>query len=382
MPRLLILINWFTPGYRAGGPITSCQNLVEALSSNLEIYVLTSDRDLNDQIAYPNVVIDQWIDFAPNVKVCYLSPKMQTPTSIKQYILDAKAEVIYLNSLFSTIFTIYPLWLKWSGHLKEKIVLAPRGMLRSSALQFKPFKKKIFLQLLNAVQLHNWVQFHATDSTEFTDIKQHLGQRSQIALISNYPLPVNVYKQRKKQPTTRFLFLGRIHPIKGLLETLRFLKEITVPLQLSIIGSKEIEEYWQKCQLVIEKLPKHLDVNFLGELPPSRVRELLMEHDFLILPTKGENFGHAIFEALSTGLPIIISDQTPWKNLQNAGIGWDIPVNDFNAFINAITEATIMSSRDYSKMSKAAWQYARDFIDHSQLSERYLEMFGFKEKEK
>ena len=47
----------------------------------------------------------------------------------------------------------------------------------------------------------------------------------------------------------------------------------------------------------------------------------------LFLPSTGENYGHAIVEAFSAGLPVIISTLTPWKNLESQKVGWDIPLD-------------------------------------------------------
>ena len=352
-------------------------NLSSALSEKQQVYVLTSDRDLNDTRAYPGVQVNQWIEFKPNLQVCYLSPSHQTLKHLYTFIIEVEAKVIYLNSLFSQVFTIYPLFLKWRKQLHARVILAPRGMLRESALSFKPLKKKLFIQTLRWIQISNWVDFHATDKQEIEDIHHHLGIAASIFLIPNYPVPVSPYFLREKQNPTSFLFLGRVHPIKGLLEALSFFKKKKLPIIFSIIGSKEIKSYWDKCQEITDSLPPNVKVNFLGELPPNEVKAIQKEHDFFLLPTKGENFGHAIFEALSMGMPVIISDQTPWKALQNLGVGWDIPLNEPSQFTTAISEAILMRPEQYQKMSKAAWQYAKDFIGNSHLEERYLTMFGF-----
>lgn len=54
------------------------------------------------------------------------------------------------------------------------------------------------------------------------------------------------------------------------------------------------------------------------------------------MPTQGENYGHVFIEALSSGTPILLSDQTPWRNLKDKGIGWDIPLARKDRFIHAL----------------------------------------------
>ncbi|MEZ5039049.1 MAG: glycosyltransferase family 4 protein [Saprospiraceae bacterium] len=367
------------PGYKAGGPITSCWNLSNALSEKTKVYVLTSDRDLNETHPYPGITRDQWVEIQKNLFVCYLSPTQQTYKGICQQIKTVQADVIYLNSLFSLTFTIYPIHLKWRRKLNSRIILAPRGMLKASALQFKSLKKRWFIRVLRWMRLAKWITFHATDEEEVKDIKKHLGGNAQVFLIPNMPSLVTTYIPKEIGEVFHFLFVGRIHPIKGLLEALHYLKEVKHPLTFSIIGSNEVTSYWKECQILMDTLPDFIEVNYLGEVPPAQVKEIQKKQHFFLLPTQGENFGHAIFEALAMGLPVIISDQTPWKRLQELGIGWDLPLKSPSAFIDAITAAATMPPEAYERMSKTAWQYAKDFIDNKHLTQHYLTMFGIKQ---
>ena len=222
---IIILTDWFTPGFRAGGPITSCWNLSNALSSKTEIFAIISDRDLHDTQPYPGIKTNSWVNIQKNISVCHLSPSKQTCKNIMHWINSINAKVIYLNSLFSRVFTIYPLYLKWRGKLNKRIVLAPRGMLKDSALRFKSIKKQCFLFALRSIQLAKWIDFHATDEKELMGIKEHIGQKTNISLIPNIPATVRSYERKPIGKVFNFLFVERIHPIKGLLEALRFLKE-------------------------------------------------------------------------------------------------------------------------------------------------------------
>ena len=115
--KLLILTDWYLPGFKAGGPIQSCRNLVEALDKDYSIYVLTSDRDLGDSTAYPGIEVDNWTRLG-NIWIFYASPKSWSMKEIKRQILFVQPDIIHLNSAFSFRFTIQPLvlfWLKNSG---------------------------------------------------------------------------------------------------------------------------------------------------------------------------------------------------------------------------------------------------------------------------
>ena len=53
----------------------------------------------------------------------------------------------------------------------------------------------------------------------------------------------------------------------------------------------------------------------------KKVIETFSKYDVFLFPTKGENYGHVIFEALAGGCIPIISDQTPWNDIEQAGCG-------------------------------------------------------------
>src|SRR5690606_2741866 len=122
----------------------------------------------------------------------------------------------------------------------------------------------------------------------------------------------------------RFIFLSRINPIKNLLFALELLRELQGNVELDVAGPPQ-GVYWQQCRELINTMPPNVTVNYRGSVPHEQVPETLAAAHFFLLPTLNENFGHAIFEAFAVGLPVIISDQTPWQALQEKGIGWDIP---------------------------------------------------------
>ena len=71
--KVLIFIDWFLPGIKAGGPIKSVSAIVNQLSNDFDFYVLTTDTDFGENEAYKGVESNVWIDFKGKAKVCYLS---------------------------------------------------------------------------------------------------------------------------------------------------------------------------------------------------------------------------------------------------------------------------------------------------------------------
>lgn len=377
-PIILIFIDWFSPAYKAGGPIQSCVNLVNFLEDDYKIYVVTSDRDLGDRNPYNNITLNKWISINNNSTIKYLSRNRSTYQNIKKIVKNINPDFIYLNSMFSRIFTIYPLLLFKFNRLKCKLILVPRGMLKTSALQHKKVKKFIFIRGANLFGLFNNIFFQASNDDELLEIKKNIKNNTPIVL-SNLPSTLKkISPITKLEKQLNLLFIGRIHTIKNLDFTLQILSKVDKKnlIQLQIIGPREDEDYWCKCVKVIKVLPVNIKVEYLGALPPSQVEQNIKANHFLILPTKGENFGHVIFESFAKGRPVIISNQTPWRNLKSIKVGWDIPLKEEYKFIEAINTATTMKQKEYDAWSKASHQFASNYLENSNLKERYLKLFS------
>ncbi|TXB63815.1 glycosyltransferase [Phaeodactylibacter luteus] len=376
--KALLLTDWFAPGYRAGGPISSTVNLVKGLSPNMPMLVVTGDRDLGDTQPYEGIRANHWVAYEGTAtQVQYLSPadrRKRIRTILRQH----PTLPLYLNSMFSPDFTLWPLWLHLRGAHRGKVVLAPRGMLRSSALAFKPIKKKLLLSLLHTIGLQRRICFHATDATEAKDIRSVFGPAAKVVQLSNFPVQPEARKPVKAAPAPawKLLFVGRIHPIKGLLHALQVLQYISHPVELTIIGPMEDPSYWKDCEAAIQKLPANISVSYAGEQPPPKVKDALLAHHFFILPTHGENFGHAIFEALATGTPVLISDQTPWRWLKKHKAGWDLPLSEPEAWKTALHHALTMTAHEYEQWSRSAHRFAKEYFAKQDLVSSYKKLFS------
>jgi glycosyltransferase involved in cell wall biosynthesis len=375
---ILVFADWFEPGYKAGGPIRSCVHFVHQMKERYTIYVFTTDRDLNETAPYASVETDKWVDYANRVKVFYCSPLKLSWNNIQQQVKSINPDFIYLNSMYSRYFSIYPLLMKKLGNIRSKVVLAPRGMLKDSAVQFKSKKKKFFLTAFRQMRLHRFIHFHATDKTEEQDIQRYFGNNVQVTLASNFPGMIKEYSGSivKKVNELSVVFIGRLHPVKNLDFLLRAFKPIRGNVTLTIVGNAEDEAYVNKCKSIISELPAQVKVRFAGEIPNNQVGEIIAQHHIFALPTQGENFGHAIFETLSAGKPVLISDQTPWRHLEKASAGWDIPLKHPEQFTNALQQAVNLDQAGYDALSRGAWEFVRQFVQQSELQTAYNNIFS------
>jgi glycosyltransferase involved in cell wall biosynthesis len=377
LKKIFVCVDWFSPGFRAGGPIKSIVNFVELLVNDYEIFIYTSDRDLGMQNAYSSIVCNKWVEYKINISIYYASPEYQTKQNVLKAVHEIVPDFIYLNSIFSKHFSIDVL-LQKRKFKNIKIVLAPRGMLKQTALNFKPFKKKIFLSFAKLNGLYNEIRFQATDVIEVKAIQKEINTKAEIILVNNCPTkPINkMIEIEKVEHNLKIIFIGRIHPIKNLDFLLNALQRQTANITCTIVGVLEDINYWQSCTNIIQNLPQNISVIFLNEVEPNELEKLILKNHVLVLPTQGENFGHAIYESFSAGRPVIISDQTPWRNLQQQNAGWDLPLNSIDSFTAAIKQMAQMNQLEYDVYTDGAHQLAVNFHNNSDIKKKYLELFS------
>ena len=113
----------------------------------------------------------------------------------------------------------------------------------------------------------------------------------------------------------------------------------------------------------------------MGSIENDSVHDMFQNYDLFFFPTKGENFGHVILESMSAGTPTLIADTTPWKNLQEFGVGWDIPLSSPSEFANAIENMFKLNEKEYLKMRNSARNYAEKVTNDVSILNQSKELF-------
>ena len=218
--------------------------------------------------------------------------------------------------------------------LKVPRMVSPRGMLTAWALQHRGLKKRVAWRLYQKRDLETAQALHATSADEAAAFRA-VGLTQPIAIIPNgVELPPGNRKSEignRKSEIRTVLFLGRIHPVKGLLDLVRAWAAIN---RKSEIGNRK-SNGWRmvvagggearhviELKAEIRKLKLETSFEFIGPVDGEAKWELYRAADLFLLPSHSENFGIVVAEALACGVPAIATRGCPWEDLATHQCGW------------------------------------------------------------
>ena len=329
--RILVSAQWFPPAFKAGGPVRSVYNLIQALksdgrNSDLEFFVIAGAYDLGEKDTMDGVSVGVWsnLEGISGVQVRYEIRSNWKRSNWKHIIEEVQPDVLYLNSLFSLTFSLRPLQIARAKGIRT--VLAPRGMLGSGALAIKPLKKHIFLSLARNLDFFRGVTFHASTVDEVLEVKTHIPGKKVFEARNFADSTIKKIPLTPLSESINLLCLGRVHPVKNQLFALEVLSMMNLndkKVKVNIVGPAEDENYLNSL-LSLSK--GGLEITYSGAFAHKDLGETFIETHFLLMPTSHENFGHAIIESWGFGRPVLLSDNTPWKDLQKEGLGYCTPL--------------------------------------------------------
>ncbi len=376
MEKILIFTGFYLPGYKGGGPIRTIANMLEKLGDEIHFSLVTSDRDLGDTEAYLGVTVDDWQEMGKSY-IYYASPGLGGLLKLWGIIHGFQGNAIHLNSFFSFRFSIIPLVFWRLLKLGKPVIIGPRGEFSRGALALKLLKKRVFIVLAKFSGVYRGVIWHASSNHEAEDIRRIMGRYAKIRIavdIASTPTAF-ITKPRQENSALRIVFLSRISPMKNLLGAIKMLQQVRCPVVFDIYGPVEDASYWANCQEAAMRLPSLVQFNYRGPLYPAQVPETLACYDLFYLPTLGENFGHVIAEALGCGLPVLIADTTPWRNLEQQKLGWDIPLRQPEQFVAAIEYCSRMPAADYDAWRRSIRAWALANIGNEEAVEQNRQLF-------
>lgn len=339
-PRVLITCQYYPPAVRAGGAPRSIAAIVAEESTRSSIEIITRNADLGTDCPFTTAETDPVDRALPTASIRrYPSGRAWLAIWRRLRRRPAGFDILYLNSMFSPRYTLWPLLLMATGLApRRRVLLAPRGELNDGALAIKPHRKRVVGLLVRPLLVRLDLTWHASTIEEAESVTRFLRRREQSVFIRSDPAVPPALPSAPENAHLTVCFVARMVPIKNFEFLIRAAQTLTAPTTIVVAGAIEDQDYWSRCLELIRGLPSHVSVEVVGHIGCAQVIELLRRSDAMALPTLGENFGHAIAEALSVGCPVIIPDTTPWTAVVTDGCGWVIDLDDPAGLRRALEE--------------------------------------------
>jgi glycosyltransferase involved in cell wall biosynthesis len=337
--------------------------MVQRLENHISFSIITRQRD-NDPAACPGTGPNQWYADRRS-RVIYVPPRDLSLRRMRSLLKDVDPDVVYLTSFFSPLTRRFLIWQKLRLIPRVPCVLAPWGEFSPGALRIKALRKRAYVSSVSRMGLYDDVIWQASWPGEEDNIRARWPKPMRVKVASALTPATNSSQERRtveKSPfAARFVYLSRIAPVKNLRYAIELLSDLTGDVLFDIYGPLEDETYWEACERSIRSLPPNVRVRYLGLVGDnSGVLDTLAGYHFFLLPTLGENFGYAIYEALMVGCPPIISDRTPWNTLCEHGVGWQLPLEDRDQWRRVLQECIDMPEISYRQIAEAARAFAFD----------------------
>ncbi len=376
MRKILIIAGRYLPGFRDGGPVRSILNLTEWMGYEADIRIMCLDRDHGDTKRYPDIRINEY-NSVGKAKVWY------TPAFTKQDIirLSDEADVVYVCGPYSDYARI-AMRLKKEGKMTAPLYVASMGSFSPEAFRIKGLKKKLFIYLMKSSGMFDDVTWSVTSKREEAELKAVVGKNAKCVIATDLPRRDSTQHDHEKESgALRLVFISRISRKKNLSAVYGILKSVSddIRIKLDIYGTAEDKAYLHECMALLDDLKKTHPLckwEYKGEADSMKVPEILAHYDAMIFPTLGENYGHVIAESLSSGCIPVISDTTPWLDLDENGCGYVCPLGDNKAFSNALNKLAAMDDATIEAKRKKSYEYINKINERTLRDSGYRKIFA------
>ena len=256
-----------------------------------------------------------------------------------------KFDLIHLHGMWSPLLVIAALIAKRKG---ITLIISPHGGLEPWALRNKYYKKLLAMKIYQSAILRSASLLVATADQELWNLRK-FGCQQPIAVLPN-GIDVDMVVQREMQNEIKtFLFLSRIHPVKGLLDLVEGWAIVKQSGWRIVIAGADVEEHLAIVKALIRKRDLESDFEFCGFVDGERKQACFDQADVFILPTHSENFGIVVAEALANELPVITTTAAPWSDLVQHRCGWWVKPG-VTGISSAMVEAMALEPSELKQM--------------------------------
>lgn len=375
-PNMKILHTIEGLGAKFGGIATCTYDLLNAMQNPIDsVRILSPDlRDKNDT----NLGTDaKWAMTYSNDGI---GPFNYSP-NLKKILYSTEYDIYHANGMWQYIVHET---CKCARSKLKPYVLTPHGMLYPEAMRRSYWKKWPLLKLWFNNDILRATCIHATCETEMIHLRE-LGYRGSIALIGN-PVPVNaeitkIFEDRannnslmQNAQTRKLGFLGRLHPRKNceaLLKAVALRPDANISVSILGSGDKNYARYLVDMSQYLGITNK---VEFCGFVSGRTKYDKLAELSALFVPSDMENFGMIVPEALLVGTPVMASQGTPWKSLNEHHCGWWTE-NSSESIASVIDKICATSPQELFEMGRRGREMVLENFEANKVAKKMLNMY-------
>jgi len=371
--KILIATYGFFPAQNYGGPPVSVENFCNSMSE-CEVFVVARNHEMGSVEALQG--IDDGWNKRSNCNVKYLSDDEYNTVNLGKSMDETEPDLVYIQTFFE--YKTFISSIRAAAKRKIPVLLAPRGELLMGAMK-KKYKKIPYIWIVKKLWLRGNVFFQATSEDEHISILHYFTkEKERIFDLPNFPCVTNelsVSRGDTYNGLLKVVTLSRIVPKKNILFACEVMMDVKEELIWDVYGPIEDMKYWEECRGLIEKLPKNIHFKYKGSIPHESVFDTLKQYHVYFFPTQSENYGHSIVEAMLAGCIPVISDRTPWNDLEDYNAGYSLELGDTDLFVNALSNLSECSGEMLNSLSENTKMYARRKLNVNKLKQDYFSVF-------
>lgn len=370
MNKILIVTPYFRPAQSGGGGQVSIENLSDLLAGENNVTVVCYNHDFNSA----KKLINETKRRINLTDIFYFSFK--SPFQTLKAINEVNFDFIYINSFFSPICIFFQFYFYFSKSMR---IISPKGEFYDAAFRSKPVKKRLLLLVHRLFFLKN--RFHATSHHEVPIIGKYFpGSNIEVARdIPSAPRMNLEMNAKRENDTFKVVYCSRIDQKKNLIFIADIFQNVTCKLSIDIWGEVYDQPYFDQAIKKFSILSENINWSYKGKLNFEESKIIFSGYDLFFFPTRGENYGHVIYESLSCGCPVLLSkDTTPWNDLEENDVGFNIELNKKEEWVEKIRYYHDLTILEREKIFSLCRSYAANKFDIISIKDENKKLFSKK----
>lgn len=268
---------------------------------------------------------------------------------------------------------------RFAAHHGLPRVVSTRGMLEPWARRHKRVRKSIAWQLYQKRDLLSSKALHATSDQEARNVEALIPGMLVAAIGNGLDLSgeesVAFAGAARQAATRQALFLGRIHPVKGLPLLLRAWHKAAPQAWRLVLAGPDEEGHRALLEAEIARLGLAGVVSFAGPVSGVAKAQLLGSSHLFVLPSHSESFGMVVGEALAHGLPVLTTLNVPWPQLEELGCGWRT-AGTAEAIAAALGEASTCDNARLAEMGRRGRALIAEQYGWGKIADRFTALYS------